>query len=221
LRHGRPTFQSQYLKDPMTSRDSLVIFFHGIGASGAQMMPLASSWRSSLPNARFVALDAPFPHPRGHQWFNVDAYQLQPERIEAVRAAFDTVVGEIIDREGFRNAHFRVAFVGVSQGAIVALDAVASGRWTIGALVSFSGLLPPTPVSSKSNETPILLVHGEADQTIPAFASTMAAARLGAAGFKVELEVEEGVGHTISTRGAAKALGFLHKLLLPVGAEKR
>jgi phospholipase/carboxylesterase len=32
-------------------------------------------------------------------------------------------------------------FVGVSQGAIVALDAVASGRWKVGALIAFSGLL--------------------------------------------------------------------------------
>ncbi|MBB3595956.1 phospholipase/carboxylesterase [Rhizobium sp. BK529] len=204
----------------MISRELLVVLFHGSGASGAQMMPLASSWRSSLPDANFVAPAAPFPHPRGHQWFNMDGYQLQPERIEAVRAAFDTVVGEIIDREGFRNAHHRVAFIGISQGAIVALDAVATGRWSIGALVSFSGLLPPVPVSSKSKQTPILLLHGQADQTIPAFASTMAAARLGAAGLSVELEVEEGVGHTISTRAAAKALSFLHKSLVPSGIEE-
>ncbi|MBY3544028.1 phospholipase, partial [Rhizobium laguerreae] len=42
----------------MPSKSSLVIFLHGIGASGAQLMPLAASWRSSLPNTRFAAPDA-------------------------------------------------------------------------------------------------------------------------------------------------------------------
>jgi len=114
----------------------------------------------------------------------------------------------------FADAHDRVAIVGVSQGAVVALDAVASGRWKVGALVSFAGLLPPQPISSASKDTPILLVHGQADTTIPSAASTLAAAQLGAAGFQIELDVEPGVGHTVSSAGAAKALSFLKKSLL-------
>jgi hypothetical protein len=47
-----------------------------------------------------------------------------------------------VGREGFGDALGQVAFLGVSQGAIMALDAVASGRWTIGALASCAGLLP-------------------------------------------------------------------------------
>ncbi|NNU68961.1 MULTISPECIES: alpha/beta hydrolase [Rhizobium] len=198
----------------MAPYEHLVIFFHGIGASGSQLMPLASSWRSSLADFRFIAPDAPFHHARGHQWFSVDGLQLQPDRIREVRKAFDGTVGQAIATEGFDLAHERVAFVGVSQGAIVALDAVASGRWQIGALVAFAGLLPSGPISSRGRETPVLLVHGEADQTIPAFASTMAAAQLGAAGFGVELDVQPGVGHTISPEGAQKALTFLRKTFM-------
>jgi len=195
---------------------SLVIFMHGIGASGAQLMPLATAWRSSLPDTRFVAPDAPMLHWRGHQWFATDGNPLAPERITAARKAFDAVITDVVHREGFDEAHDRVAFVGVSQGAIVALDAVASGRWKVGALVAFSGLLPPQAVSSASMETPALLVHGEQDATIPAMASKIAAAQLKSAGFSVELDVEAGTGHTISSAGAEKALSFLKKsLLLP------
>lgn len=43
---------------PMPEK-SLVIFLHGTGASGARLMPLASSWRSRLAAARFAAPDAP------------------------------------------------------------------------------------------------------------------------------------------------------------------
>jgi phospholipase/carboxylesterase len=188
---------------------SLIIFLHGIGASGAQLMPLAFNWRTSLPHTRFAAPDAPFHQPYGHQWFSVDGAQLQPRRIQTAREAFDKTIGDVLRNEGLEDAHDRIAFVGVSQGAIVGLDAVASGRWKVGALVSFAGLLPPTPVSKTSTGTPVLLVHGKDDRTIPSMASSLAAAQLKSAGFKVELDIEPGVGHTISTTGARKALAFL------------
>ncbi len=195
----------------MAPHDHLVIFLHGIGASGAELMPLASSWRSLLPNARFAAPDAPMHHRYGHQWFSMEGNPLDSARIRTAREAFDVLIGDVVRREGFADALDRVAFVGVSQGAIVALDAVASGRWNVGALVSFAGLLPPEPISAVSKSTQILLVHGKDDRTIPSMASSIAAANLRTAGFKVEVVVEPGVGHTISTTGAQRALAFLRK----------
>ena len=198
----------------MLSLDHLVIFLHGIGASGAQLMPLASSWRDGLPSTRFAAPDAPMHHWRGHQWFSTEGNPLDPAKVMAAREAFDELIDDVVRREGFADAHDRVAFVGVSQGAVVALDAVASGRWKVGAVVSFAGLLPPQKISSVSRQTPILMVHGQVDTTIPYAASTLAAAQFRAAGFDVELDVEPGVGHTISSAGAAKALSFLRKSLV-------
>jgi phospholipase/carboxylesterase len=197
----------------MPSHDRLIVFLHGIGASGAQLTPLANSWKTELPNSRFVAPDAPFHHPYGRQWFRVDGNPLDPRRIGAAREGFDKLVIEVIEKEGFSNALERTAFVGVSQGAIMALDAVASGRWQVGAVVSFAGLLAPQPISSKSKHTRILLVHGAADNRIPSMASTFAAAQFGTAGFEVELEIEPGVGHTISSLGAQRALTFLKKVM--------
>jgi phospholipase/carboxylesterase len=152
-------------------------------------------------------------HRYGHQWFATEGNPLEPARILAARRAFDSLIGDVARREGFSETHYRIAFVGVSQGAIVALDAVASGRWQVGALAAFSGLLPPQPVSPASKNTPVLLVHGENDTTIPPMGSRLAAAQLGTAGFKVELDIERGTGHTISTGGAQKALSFLKKNL--------
>ncbi|MDM9644841.1 prolyl oligopeptidase family serine peptidase [Rhizobium sp. S163] len=194
--------------------EPLIICLHGIGASGAQLMPLASSWRASLPEMRFVAPDAPMHHRYGHQWFSTEGNPLDPARILAARNAFDDLITDVVHREGFDDRHDRIAFVGVSQGAIMGLDAVASGRWKVGAPVAFSGLLPPQPVSSASKSTPVLLVHGENDTTIPPMASRLAAAQLGTAGFKVELDIERGTGHTISSAGAQKALSFLKKSFL-------
>ncbi|HEX2147241.1 MAG TPA: prolyl oligopeptidase family serine peptidase [Pseudorhizobium sp.] len=197
----------------MHTDKSLIIFFHGIGASSAQLMPLVHSYRGSLPDARLVVPDAPFRHQYGREWFSIDGDPLAPDRIHRARDAFDATVKEIVIREGFEKSLHRTAFVGVSQGAIVCLDAIASGRWEVGALVSFAGLLPPFPVAAKSNSAPVLLVHGEDDRTIPPFASSVAAGELRAAGFQVELEIQPSVGHTISQKGADRALAFLQKTL--------
>ncbi|MFP3581665.1 dienelactone hydrolase family protein, partial [Arthrobacter sp. SIMBA_036] len=129
--------------------------------------------RVGLPNTRFAAPDAPMRHRYGHQWFSTEGNPLDPMKVMAARKAFDELMDQAVCREGFADAHDRIAFVGVSQGAIVALDAVASGRWKVGALVSFAGLLPPQLGSPASKGTPILLVHGEADTTIPSAASTL------------------------------------------------
>ncbi|MGF9694134.1 dienelactone hydrolase family protein [Rhizobium sp. 0TCS1.26] len=197
---------------PLPSR-LLVILLHGIGGTGATLLPLATAWRQELPHAHFLAPDAPFPHPRGtgHQWFGVNGREFQPDRIKIVRDRFDALIAELLDRQGFDGAADRFAFVGVSQGSIMALDAVASGRWQPGAVVSFAGLLPPVAISQASVDTPILLVHGKEDRTIPSAASVVAERQLQAAGFSTQLNILPGVGHTISMDGAALALRFLRQ----------
>ncbi|MVA12196.1 prolyl oligopeptidase family serine peptidase [Agrobacterium vitis] len=193
----------------------LIICLHGIGASGAQMKPIADSWRGHFPGATFMTPDAPLKNGYGgHQWFKVDGMQLDPKRIQEARGAFDRTIGDVIRREGFDGKNGSIAFVGVSQGAIVALDAVASGRWKVRALVAFSGLLPPTTISRSANQTPVLLIHGADDRTIPSMASTVAAEQLKGAGFPVEIDIEPRVGHTISLNGANRALQFLRRTLL-------
>lgn len=192
----------------------LIIFLHGIGASGRQLEPLASAWSDRLPNTAFAIPDAPYRNGYGgHQWFKVDGLQLDPGRIRDAREGFDRKIGDVITQKGFEDRLHDVAFVGVSQGAIMALDGVASGRWAVGAVVAFSGLLPPTSILQKNNQTPVLLVHGADDRTIPSVASTVAAGQLRAAGFLVELEIEPRVGHTISVSGADTAVSFLRKVL--------
>jgi phospholipase/carboxylesterase len=132
---------------------------------------------------------------------------------QGARLAFDQLVKDIIDREGFADRMERVAIVGVSQGAIVVLDAVASGRWQIGALVSIAGLLPPGPVMRSSGLTHVLMLHGRADQTVPYAATLDAAKRLASAGYKVETHILSGLDHTVSTEELELARDFLIKVL--------
>lgn len=170
---------------------------------------MVGPWRKMLSDTRFVAPDAPFPATHGgHQWFRVDGQELHPDHVAFVRQEFDDLIERMIAREGFGGLPDRVAFVGVSQGAIMALDGVASGRWPVRAVVSFAGLLPIAPLKTET-KTSILLIHGEQDFRIPSLSSKAAAGRLKSAGFDVTLKLLPGEGHGISAPGGEEALRFL------------
>jgi phospholipase/carboxylesterase len=196
----------------------LVIMLHGVGSSGNDLSPLANTWKTTLPGAVFVSPNAPAPSSfgSGYQWFSVAGVteENRGSRIVDARPSFDTVISSIIAENGFADKLDRVALVGFSQGTIMALDAVASGRWPVGAVVGFSGrLASPLPLQP-ALKTPILLVHGSADPVIPATETSKAAATLQALGLKVETLSLPSVPHTISAEGAARAGSFLAEALL-------
>lgn len=197
----------------MPDATCLVIFLHGVGSRGEDLLPLAGPLRGALPGTAFAAPDAPFPFPygMGHQWFSIAGVNEENRagRIEAARSDFDRVIREIIETYGFAEKLDRVAFVGFSQGTIMALDALVSGRWPVGAIVGFSGrLASPSPLSPHK-ATPVLLVHGAVDSVIPAAETVKAAATLQALGVDVESRILPGLDHTISAEGVELAGKFL------------
>lgn len=197
---------------------SLVIVLHGVGSSGSNLAGLADAWASTLTETVFACPDAPFPSSfgQGYQWFSVAGVteENRPARVEAARAAFDSVLTEVIARHGFKDRLDRVALVGFSQGTIMALDAVASGRLTFGAVLGFSGrLASPGPILPTA--TPVFLIHGAADPVIPSSESIDAAERLGTLGSVVGTWVEPGLGHSISPNGADRGGHFLAGILRP------
>jgi phospholipase/carboxylesterase len=201
--------------------DSLVVFLHGVGALGADLAPLGEPLSRFLPATAFVAPDAPVRFDGGgsaRQWFSVSGVTPanRAERVERARDGFDQVVKAAIAERGFAGRLDRVALFGFSQGAIMALDAIAIGRWPVAAVVASSGRLPgaadPLAVAAA---TPVLLLHGEADATVPAEESRRAATRLTAAGFSVDTRFYPRLGHAISAEGVAAAGVFLARALAP------
>lgn len=205
---------------PLKTPDFLVILLHGVGSSGADLAPLGAALSRFLPDTLFVSPNAPDPsaYGAGYQWFSVVGVtpENRAERIMAARSGFDAVVEAAIVDNGFADRRDRVAFIGFSQGSIMALDALATGRQSPVALVAFAGrLATPEPFAPPINAH-ALLIHGDVDAVIPASEARSAAERLSAAGVTVETDIVPGIGHTIAPQSVQTAGRYLARLFDPL-----
>jgi phospholipase/carboxylesterase len=196
--------------------DFLVVLLHGVGSSGADLAPLGAALSRFLPDTQFVSPDAPDPsaYGAGYQWFSVVGVtpENRPERIVAARSGFDAVIEAAIVDNGFADRRERVALIGFSQGSIMALDALATGRQSPLAVVAFAGrLATPDPLAPPINAH-ALLIHGDSDAVIPAAETRSAAERLTAAGVTVETDIVPGIGHTIAPQSIQVAGRYLARL---------
>jgi len=193
--------------------NSLVILCHGVAAFGYDLDPVADVLKAALPATDVVTPDAPFPFDLGpgRQWFSQEAITPanRPERVVAARAAFDALVAGIIEAHGLTARLDRVALVGFSQGAIMVLDAAATGRWPLAAIVGLSGRLPTHEPLTPAPATPVLLVHGADDPVVPPNESKRAFTLLKAAGVAVEKHILPGVGHVVAPEAAAMTARFV------------
>jgi len=105
----------------------------------------------------------------------------------------------------------RLALVGFSQGTMMSLQVGLRRAVKPAAIVGFSGLLARgTELEPLPPDTPpILMIHGDADQMIPAQAMLASAMMLGAAGACVQWHIAPGLGHGIDPIGLDMGGAFL------------
>ena len=196
----------------------LIILLHGYGASGDDLIGLAPVWAPILPQARFIAPHAPFPcdgNPFGFQWFPIT--QLNPHAMEAgVRGAapiLDAFIDEQLRKSGLDES--QTALVGFSQGTMMALHVGLRRAKPLAAILGYSGVLTgrATLKDEVKSRPPILLIHGDADEMVPAQASLAAEEALKEIGVKVESHVCRGLGHGIDDTGVRLGAAFLKKSL--------
>lgn len=198
---------------------ALVVIAHGVGGRGTHLAALADLLAPDLPGVAFACPDAPMAYDwdaAGRQWFSVRDItpRNRPARLRAARAGFDKIVLETIDQAGFSARMDRVALLGFSQGAIMAVDAVMTGRWKPAALVALSGRLVRTgPVVAHG--VPVMISHGLNDPVIPAEDAIRAAAHWRVQGHAADLHLWAGLGHWFDARVARVTADFLRPRLAP------
>lgn len=198
----------------------MVIFLHGYGSNGADLIGLAPYWRGVLPDTVFLSPNAPEAcpgAPGGYQWWGLSSFDAQARAAGARRAApvLDAFIEAELARYGLSDD--RLALVGFSQGTMMALQVGLRRRRPPAGIVGYSGMLSEAPPEDGA-KPPILLIHGDADPMIPIAAFHSARAALARGGYEVESRVSPGLGHSIDQAGLDLGGRFLARVLR-VGAD--
>ena len=201
---------------------SAVVFLHGYGANGADLLGLADPLGEHLPDTLFVAPDAPEAcagAPMGFQWFPIPWIDNSSEE-EAERG----MVQATQDLNAFLDALMvdedllpeQVVLFGFSQGTMMALHVAPRREDAVAGIVAFSGrLLSPESLKDDAiSRPPVLLVHGDADDVVPPQSLPEAAEALQEAGWTdVFAHIMKGTGHGIAPDGLSVALAFMRDKL--------
>jgi phospholipase/carboxylesterase len=177
----------------------LVVFLHGYGADGNDLIEIGRQWQRWLPDAAFVAPHAPEAcamSPMGRQWFPL------------------TFLDAELRTHGLPAS--KLALVGFSQGTMLALHVGLRRAEAPAALVGFSGMVvieegrgPDQLKGQLRAKPPILLVHGDRDDVIPVDALFLSTDALAAAEVPCQWHLSVGVAHGIDGEALRHAGLFL------------
>ena len=197
--------------------DALVVFLHGYGADGNDLIDLGQQWQNWLPHAAFVSPHAPEPcgmSPMGRQWFPLTMRD-PSERWRGVvdaRPSLDAFLDDELQRHNLTPD--RLALVGFSQGTMMALHTGLRRSISPAAILGYSGVLVgPEHLQEATAKPNILLVHGDRDEVIPLDALFMSTNALGEAEIACQWHLSFGMGHGIDGSGLRHGGLFLAQAL--------
>ena len=201
--------------------DSLIVFLHGYGADGADLLNLADSLKIHLPNTIFMSPDAPNKstmNPFGYEWFPIP--RLDGSSLENAKKVRDEATKELnlFLNEIKKNTGIpfeRIFLFGFSQGCMMSLHLAPRKNEKIAGVIGIAGMLMQPELLEKEavQKPPILLVHGDEDDVVPYEELSIATDTLVKANFEVYTITSKGAGHSITEDGLRAALQFIKNIL--------
>ena len=196
---------------------SIVVFLHGYGADGADLLSIGNVLAEHLPHTLFIAPDAPTKcqmSPFGFQWFPIPTMdgsaEAQAEKeLDRICGLTNQWIDELIVKEGVKDKD--VFLFGFSQGTMLSLYLGPQRAQALGGIIGFSGKL----VNIESfrlkiiSKPPVLLIHGDEDAVVKPLHLQEAVQELKLLHFDVRQHLSVGVAHGIASEGLTEALKFL------------
>src|SRR5215212_8243762 len=181
---------------PHDSAKGGLIAIHGRGAGAEDIFALARE--IALPNITILA-----PQAAGNTWY---PYRfLEPtERNEPYLSSALRIVADLIAQLGEQGIPAeRVALLGFSQGACLALEAAARNAQRYAGVIGFSGGLIGPPGTAfefpgSLEGTPVFIGSSDVDPHIPKERVEESAAALERLGAVVDARLYPGMGHTVN-----------------------
>ncbi len=193
----------------------LVVMLHGYGADGADLIGLAPILDPALPDAAFVAPNAPFPCSMatwGFQWFDINDAANRLEEVRYVDTILQSFLDAQLDAHGVPSEELYV--LGFSQGMMVALHSGLRRAVQPRCVIGLSGRLiaPELLAAEVSNRPKILLVHGRQDSVVSEESFHDAKDSLAGAGLDVEAHLLAELAHEINEECVSLVRNFLQKV---------
>ena len=202
--------------------DTLVIFLHGLGANGQDLIGIAQYWADQFPGALFLSPDAPEPcdmapaeaAQSSRQWFSLQ--NQSPEAIAHGVKKASLYLNAFLDHHLEENTipPERLALVGFSQGAMLGLFTALKRKAPLACFLGYSGALAGINENGDINsKPPVFLWHGEDDMVVPVQAYHQTKKALEAMGVPVTGQTVSGLAHSIDEKGIEKGGEFLSQYL--------
>ena len=208
----------KYYEHPAKSGkvESVVIFLHGVGSNGQDLIALAPPLADTLPNTVFISPDAPFeydaaPMANAYQWFSLAVREPQAmlEGAQKVQPIIDSFIDEIAKK--YNLPANKIALFGFSQGTMTSLFVAPRRAEKLAGIVGCSGALlaPELLAAEATSKSDICLIHGELDDIVPFERMALAEEVLNENGFSVEAHARPNLPHSIDLQGVEFAAKFL------------
>lgn len=198
---------------PLNTPKQAVIFLHGYGANGHDLLNLSPYFEDGLDHTVFCSPNAPNiceQNSQGYQWFSLESW-LPELFLKGAAQSTPYLLAYIKQIQSkYYLSESQITLIGFSQGAMMSLYIALNHLYHLKAVVSFSGMLLNTPDIKKS-QTPLLLIHGAQDSIVPMQASIEAHKILSALNYQVQLLTIDGLAHSIDQKGLDVAQEFLQR----------
>ncbi len=200
-----------------TAPKHIVLLLHGYGSNGADLISLAPHWRNAVPDALFLAPNAPgrLGFGGGYQWWPLSAFT--PQALASGAASAAPAIDAFIDRKlkQYELTEADLAIVGFSQGTMMALHVGLRRKGQVAGIVGYSGMLTGAAELAHQpiSKPPVLLIHGAQDPIVPVAALHAAKADLQKLGIGVSEHISPSLGHSVDPFGLRLGGEFVAKVL--------
>lgn len=199
-----------------TNAKNLVVFLHGLGSDGHDLLGLVPFFKDALPDCHFFSpngIERCDMSAFGYQWFSLRNRDLASMQSELERTA--PIILDIIELKlNELSLTFEdLILIGFSQGTMMSLYISHAYEFSVKAVIGFSGaFFPPTQI--KNNKSPVCLIHGEQDDVVNFSSMTSSYETLKKAGVQeIETHGIKNLTHTIDLSGIEFAKNFIKKHL--------
>ena len=203
------------LKSKSDNPEILIIFFHGWGSNGDDLIQLAPLFAQHFPTAYFLSPNGPEACPQnpfgGRQWFSLDFNtdgsidrSNMPEKISRSSQDAKIFIKHWQDKLSIKNKN--TFLIGFSQGSMLTLE--IGTNVLLGGLLCYSGSFINNNMPL-TKEHKIMLIHGELDEVIPLQSMENAKVTLEELGASVISYKCIKLGHSINEDGINKGVEFI------------